>query len=275
MSTDVPSYAEWLQQAAVAEATLTPAQQPVVQAAFGFLQQCGPDYYTRRLLSHFLLHCRAGLTTAAIARLCAFSRSTAVDHHGLSSKEVVQAAHHRLGGRSHGKLLPRYAGPIAQFLHEHPDATRWDVLDFIQKTWGVSVSRMALHRFLHKYGLDEASQVQAVPLTAAAPPLPPPVAAAPSVATHAGTANSLVVTAAVPGAAAPDQALLGGAASSLVVTAAVPSAADAPVPRPPPEFFLPRPSTPALSSSCPVPSTGWPAPRTASRTPTARCSADC
>src|SRR6266446_4472672 len=164
MSTEVLSYAAWLEQAAVPEASLTPAQQQVLHTAFGFRQQVGTDYYSRRFLSHFLLHCRAELKTAAIARLCGFCRSTAVDHRGLSTKEVVQAAHHRLAGRAHGKLLPRYAGPVAQFLHEHADATRWDVLDFVQRTWGVSVSRMALHRFLKKYGLDQAGCVEAMPL---------------------------------------------------------------------------------------------------------------
>ncbi|HEV3259489.1 MAG TPA: hypothetical protein VG013_21670 [Gemmataceae bacterium] len=252
MSTDVPAFADWLHQAAVSEASLTPAQQQILHAAYGFLQQCGFDYYSRRLLSHFLLHCRVGLTTAAVARLCGFSRSSAVDHRGLSSKEVIQATHHRLAGRSHGKLLPRYAGPIAQFLHDHPDATRWDVLDFIQRTWSVSVSRMALHRFLKKYGLNPASRIQVLPLTAA--PAPPPPAAA---------------TTPPPGPTA------AAAAGPVVVTTAVPAAAEAPVPLPAPDFFLPPPSTPAPSCCCPPPSIGWPAPRTASRTPTAPCSADC
>jgi hypothetical protein len=251
MSTDVPAFADWLHQAAVPESSLTPSQHQVVQAAFGFLQQCGSDYYSRRLLSHFLLHCRLGLTTAAVARLCGFSRSSAIDHRGLSSKEVIQATHHRLAGRSHGKLLPRYAGPIAQFLHENPDATRWDVLDFIQRTWSVSVSRMALHRFLKKYGLDQASQIQAQPLTAASAPAPPAPATPPGAATTAAATGPVVVPAAVPAAAA------------------------APVPLPPAEFFLPPPSTPVPFCSCPAPSTGWPAPRTASRTPTAPCNADC
>jgi hypothetical protein len=251
MSTDVPAFADWLHQAAVPPASLTPAQLPVLQAAFAFLQQCGSDYYSRRLLSHFLLHGRLRLSTAAVARLCGFSRSSAVDHRGLSSKEVIQATHHRLAGRSHGKLLPRFAGPIAQFLHDHPDATRWDVLDFIQRTWSVSVSRMALHRFLKKYGLDQASHIQAQPLTATSAPAPPaPV---------------------TPPGAAPTAA----AAGPVVVRAAVPAAAAAPVPLPPPEFFLPPPSTPAPFCSCPTPSTGWPRPGTASRTPTAPCNADC
>jgi hypothetical protein len=68
----------------------------------------------------------------------------------LSSNEVVQAAQQRLTGRKRGKLLPRIAGPIARCLHEHLEGTRWDLLDFIQRTWDLSVSRMALHRFLKK-----------------------------------------------------------------------------------------------------------------------------
>ena len=169
MSRESQTYADWLDQAIVTEAKLTPAQQQILRAAFGFLQECGSDYYSRRLLSHFLLHCREGLKTAAIARLTGFSRSTAVDHQGLSSKAVVQSAHQRLVGRAHGKLLPRYAGPIAQFLHQHPDATRWDLLDFVERSWGVSVSRMALYRFLKKYGLDQADPVATAPLAGAAP----------------------------------------------------------------------------------------------------------
>src|SRR3954454_14673083 len=144
----VPDFARWLEDAAGPEATLTDTQRAVLYAAFGFLQRCGRDYYSVRLLSHFLLHCQAGLKVAQVARLLGFSRSAASAQQGLSSKEVVQAAHHRLAGRSPGKLLPRFAGPIAQYLCEQPQATRWEVLDFIGRTWGVSVSRMALHRFL-------------------------------------------------------------------------------------------------------------------------------
>jgi hypothetical protein len=82
--------------------------------------------------------------------------------------------------------LPRFAGPIAHFLHQHPDATRWDLLDFLRDTLGVSVSRMALHHFLKKYGLDDAAAVVAVPKpsTAAATepiaPLPTPAATTPA-----------------------------------------------------------------------------------------------
>jgi hypothetical protein len=181
MSAEGPEFARWLEEAAVPEAALASAQRAVLQAALAFLQRCGGDYYSVRLLSHFLLHCQLGLPVAVIARLLRLSRSAASAQQGLSSKEVVQAAHHRLRGRAHGKLLPRFAGPIAHFLHQHPDATRWDLLDFIRDTLGVSVSRMALHHFLKKYGLDGSGPVVTVPKPSTAAPAeptaPPPTAA--------------------------------------------------------------------------------------------------
>jgi hypothetical protein len=230
-----PDFAQWLQDAAVPDNALTEAQRVLLLYAFAFLQRCGHDYYSVRLLSHFLLHCQAGLPVAQIARLLRLSRSAASAQQGLSSKEVVQAAHHRLRGRSHGKLLPRFAGPIAQFLHQQPDATRWDLLDFIRDTWGVSVSRMALHHFLHKYGLAGSAAVatfakpaQAAPAEPVLPPAPP---APPPAATDQTDANGPV----------PAQ------------VAALPPASQ---PLPPADFFLPPAATPEPSCCCPPLSTG-------------------
>jgi hypothetical protein len=223
MATDSRTFAHWLQDSAVPEATLTASQRAVLEAAFGFLQQRGHDYFSRRLLSHFLLHAQTGLKVAQLARLLGFSRSAASAQQGLSSKEVVQAAHHRLVGRSHGKLLPRFAGPIAQFLCEQPQATRWDLLDFIRRTWGVSVSRMALHRFLKKYGLDQAGRVVA---------LPTPAAAARAVEQPAADPRSQEACPRV------EPSLRVGPAATPPTLA---------VGRPSPEFFLPPPSTPAPS----------------------------
>ena len=170
MATPVDGFPAWLTQAQISEAKLTPAQRGVLQAAFAFQQRCGQDYYSTRLLSHFLLHADTGLKVAQIARLLRLSRPTTSRQQGLSSKEAVQAAQHRMAGRAHGKLLPRYAGPIAEFILSHSDASRYDVLDFIQRTWGVRVSSVALHHFLKRYGLDRATRAAAL---AAAPPPPP------------------------------------------------------------------------------------------------------
>jgi hypothetical protein len=155
------TYAQWLSKARIAEERLTPEQRGLLQAAFAFRQRCGDDYYSNRLLSHFLLHCDARLKVAQVARLVGVSRPTASHQQGVSSKEAIQAAHHRLAGRPHGKLLPRYAGPIAEFILTHADATRYDILDFIERTWDVRVSTVALHHFCKKFGLDRATRAAA------------------------------------------------------------------------------------------------------------------
>jgi len=161
MSATDGAFAQWLSQAQIAEDRLTAEQRGLLQAAFAFAQRCGQDYYSTRLLSHFLLHCDSGLKVAAIARLVGVSRPTASRQQGVSSKEAVQAAHHRMAGRPHGKLLPRYAGPIAEFILTHADASRYDILDFIERTWGVRVSTVALHHFCKKFGLDRATRAEA------------------------------------------------------------------------------------------------------------------
>ena len=258
MSTDVQAFATWLEEAYVAQQHLSAAQLQILHMAFQFRQHCGCDYYSSRLLSHVLLHCDSGLKVAQIGRLLGISRSAASAQQGLSSKEVVQAAHQRLTGRKRGKLLPRFAGPIAQFLHEHPKGTRWDLLDFIQRTWGVSVSRMALHRFLKKYGLDRARRLDVEVACAAARDASGGVTEGGSESPPRPTTTATVV---------PDTAV--------PATASEPPPTGTRVPRPPEDFFLRPPATPAPSCSCPRPSTGSPPPRNASRTSTVPCSADC
>jgi hypothetical protein len=184
MATTDGAFSRWLTQAGVPAERLTVAQTAVLQAAFCFREKAGTDYYSTRVLSHFLLHCGAGLPVAQIARLLAISRPTASRQQGLTSKEVVQAAHHRMAGRSHGKLLPRYAGPIAEFVLSHPEASRHDTLDFIERTFGVRVSTVALHHFLKRYGLDRASRAAALDrsnqATAGEPPAAPPAPVIPA-----------------------------------------------------------------------------------------------
>jgi hypothetical protein len=186
MATAPQTLDSWLAGARIPIARLTAAQRGLLQAAFHFRQSGGDDYYSTRLLSHFLLHCHSGLKVAAIARLLGISRPTASRQQGLSSKEALQQAHHRMDGRPYGKLLPRYAGPLAEYLFAHPKASRADLIDFIDRTWSIRVSRIALYHYLKKYGLDQTATGLGTPATpttepptagaASAPPLalPPP-----------------------------------------------------------------------------------------------------
>jgi hypothetical protein len=180
------TFALWLAQAHLAEQRLTPEQRAVLQAAWHFRQTQGHDSYSTRLLTHFLLHAGTGLKVASLARLVGISRQTASHQQGLTSKVAVQQAHHRLDGRPYGKLLPRFAGPIAGFLFAHPKATRADLIDFIDQTFAVRVSRIALYHFLKKFGLDQTPAALPLPAgtatddTAVSPTVPVPAGGVPA-----------------------------------------------------------------------------------------------
>jgi len=185
-------FSAWLAQARIPEHRLTSDQRGALLAAFRFQQVQGRDSYSTRLLTHFLLHCGTGLKVAQLARLVGVSRPTASRQQGMSSKQAVQQAHHRLDGRPYGKLLPRYAGPIIEFLLGRPRATRADLIDFIDQTFGVHVSRIALYKFLKKFGIAQAAGVAttgpAAPDVPASPAVPRPPGTAPAVTAAAAAA---------------------------------------------------------------------------------------
>jgi len=233
MATDGESFEQWLDRAQIPQRMRTPQRRAVLQAALSFLAQAGQDYASRRMVAHFLLHCQLDLKLAQVARLVGFTRATASRQKRLSSRQVVGEIQHRLSGRPYGKLLPRYAGPIAQFLLSHPAACRGDVLDFIEKTWSVRVGLTALHNFLKKYGLDRQSLDGSTP-----------------------DERPHVVT---------DEAALLKALDQ-------PPVSGLPVPRPHDDFFLAIPNMPVPSSYFPKCSAGGTSPKLASPMTTARSS---
>ena len=152
MSTDLArDFSSWLAKASVTEKRLHPEQRALLHFVFQFRQRQGEDYFSTRLLTHFLLHCNCGLKVAQIARLLGVSRPTASQQQKLSSKTVVQQAHHRLDGRPYDPLLPHFAGPVAHVLSRNPHASRADLIGFIDQTFGVRVSRIAVYHFLKKF----------------------------------------------------------------------------------------------------------------------------
>src|ERR1700758_4302758 len=106
MTVSTEDFAAWIKQADIPPSRLTPELHALLQAVYRFRQEQGTDYYSTRLLSHFLLHCETGLKVAQIARLLGISRPNASKQQNLSSKQAIKAAHHRMAGRPYGKLLP-------------------------------------------------------------------------------------------------------------------------------------------------------------------------
>jgi hypothetical protein len=244
MTAAAEPFAQWLEQAGIQAHRLSPDQLGLLRGAFAFQQQQGTDYYSTRILSHFLLNVGSGLKVAQLARLLGISRPTASRQQNLSSKAAIQQAHHRLDGRPYGKLLPRFAGPIAGFLFENPNASRADLLDFIDATFSVRVSRVALTKFLNKFGLDEGTRRQGALSTTAASPtttIPP--------ASTAATAPPAPVVVA-PATPPPGPALARPAGPDLTprLAPAIPFVAQGqPLPSPTPPFSGRAPSTPAPS----------------------------
>ena len=161
MATEGQTFEQWLEAAGVSPKQLKDEQKGVLKAAFQFLRQGKRDYASIRIVGYFLLRCDLGLKVDQIAPLVGISVRSAFRHRNLSSKQVVQQIQHRMNGRPYGKLLPRHAGPIAEFLFTHPRASRQELLDFIERTWEFRVSKVALWEFLKKFGLDRASLAEA------------------------------------------------------------------------------------------------------------------
>lgn len=233
MAKDGGALERWLDEASIPQTKRTPERMAVFKAAYAFLHRAGGDYASRRILAHFLLNSDLDLKLAQIARLVGVTRPTASRQNKLSSREVVRQIQQQMSGRPYGKLLPRYAGPIAHFLVTHPDASRDDVLDFIGNTWKIRVGRTALYEFLKKYGLDRASLDEAKPSE-----LPDP--------------------------ATDEQAL-----TEILQD---PPTSGAPLAEVPEDFFSARPTTPARSSCSRRCSAGGKLPNSASPMSTARSS---
>jgi hypothetical protein len=208
MAMDGKSFDQWIDQAKIPPRLRSPKHLAVLQAAFAFLQHAGNDYASKRIVAHFLLHSQFDWKISQVARLVGVTRPTASRQNKLSSRQVVREIQHRLRGRPYGKLLPRFAGPVAQFLLTHKDASRDDLVDFIEATWNVRVSLTALHDFLKKYGLDRPSLEQ--------------------------------TTTSQPSAPHEDE-------RALIEVLEHPPASGLPLPPPPDDFFLATPSMPAPS----------------------------
>jgi len=161
MAKEGQAFEQWLRGAKVPPEQLSDQQRAILHAAYQFLQPNNGDYASSRIAGYFLLHCNVGLKVAQIARLVGVSTRSAFRHGKLSARQVVQQIQHRFNGRPYGKLLPRHAGSIAEFLFTHPEATRDELLDFIGRTWNFHVSKVALWEFLKKYGLDRTSLEEA------------------------------------------------------------------------------------------------------------------
>jgi len=154
------AFAQWLSQAQIAEHRLTAEQRGLLLSAFAF-RHTAATIIIPAVCS--VISCSTATPDSKSPRSLAWSASAGRRHR--INRRLVQgsgpggAPPH--GRPAHGKLTAALSGPIAEFILTHADATRYDVLDFIERTWGFRVSTVALHHFCKKFGLDRATRTEA------------------------------------------------------------------------------------------------------------------
>jgi hypothetical protein len=140
-------------------------QRALVGAALHFLEFAEHHRLLVRFVAYFLTPCGIRLSASNVGRVVG-RKSRAVEETKAASVEEFVRAAHRDGDRHGGPTLePVHAGPVAQFIFEHPGCTHDDIAEFAAERLGVVVGIDGVRAFLRRHGLiDLKNQAPAAPL---------------------------------------------------------------------------------------------------------------
>jgi transposase len=122
----------------------------VALAVLAVLEECKP---LRRLLGYMLAHSGMGLGSSLIGALIGVSDRAVRYNQAQSARDVLTHLRDPRRGHAPPKLKPEHAGPIAKYLVEHPRAKAPQLLQYVTETFGVTMDRLTLSRYLARYGL--------------------------------------------------------------------------------------------------------------------------
>ena len=145
--------AEWAGLHGVDLGTLDAGQRWVIFASLRFLEFVGPLLPLRRVVGYMLSHCGMELSSPIVGAV--IGRGERVIRKTRAFKPVLFWNRLREERRGHQrpKLSPEHVGPVARFLAEHKKCSVAELLGFIQESFGVTLDRLTLRRFLNRYGL--------------------------------------------------------------------------------------------------------------------------
>ncbi len=162
---------KWAAQSGVELSQLDAMQRGVVLAALTFLAFVGEVVALRQVVSYLLSHCGLGLSAALIGKVVGTTDRAVRKGREARPKEFWKRL--RLSRRGHPatKLKREQVGLVAKFLAENKRCTVNELLGFIHHSFGVSMDRLTLRRFLARYGLGclREEAVAAPPLLSDAP----------------------------------------------------------------------------------------------------------
>lgn len=132
---------------------LSSEQDVLIGAALHFLEYVKHNRLLVRLVVYFLAHSGVRFTARCIGKVVGRSSRAVKATKTASVAEIVASAHHD-GGRHGGPTLePVHAGPIAEFVFEHPGCTLDEIAAFAGESLGVVVGINGVRAFLRRHGL--------------------------------------------------------------------------------------------------------------------------
>jgi hypothetical protein len=146
-------FSEWARSHQLEAETLSIEQRVLIGAALHFLDFAKHHRLLVRLVTYFLAHCGVGLSVSCVARVVGRTTRAVEMTKAVSVEEIVKAAHR--DGARHGAptLEAIHAGPVAEFIFEHPGCTHRDVAAFAGERLGVEVGIDGVRAFLRRHGL--------------------------------------------------------------------------------------------------------------------------
>jgi transposase len=168
--------AQWSAASGIDLAPLDAGQRAVVVAALTFLGFVGGLAALRRMVAYLLAHCGMGLSSAVIGAVVGTTDRAVRKGRQYPPREFWRRLRKASRGHPPPKLRPEHVGLVAKFLSENKQCSVAELLGFIHKSFGVSLERHTLRRFLERYGLGCLRQetVVGAPLFSVARPMEAP-----------------------------------------------------------------------------------------------------
>ena len=165
MDGESAAFSEWARSQQFEAETFSIEQRVLIGAARHFLDFANHHRLLVRLVTYFLAHCGVEFSAPCIAAAVGRTARAVEMTKAVSVDEIVKAAHR--DGARHGAptLDPIHAGPVAQFVFEHPGCTHRDIAAFADERLGVEVGIDGVRAFLRRHGLvDLRKKEPAAPL---------------------------------------------------------------------------------------------------------------
>jgi hypothetical protein len=145
--------AEWAASSGVDVSALDAGQRWVIFAALSFLTFIEAVPALRRVVAYLLSHCDLDLSSPIVGAVVGTTDRAVRKGRTFAPKEFWHRLQKAKRGHAPPKLRREQVGPVAKYLAEHKRCSVAELLDFIEKTFGVQMDRLTLRRFLKRYGL--------------------------------------------------------------------------------------------------------------------------